>query len=77
MNWSQLTKSDIDEFLQIYNINGQSLPLEEAINIAQKLFAQISETNGQVTEAIRDLYIASSLKNILESKLSNLLQLYI
>lgn len=55
MDWSKLTKSQLDDFLALYGVTGSS---KEAENLFSKL-----GPGSPITEPVRDLYIASTIKN--------------
>lgn len=63
MDWYRLSKDQLVDFLALYNINNNGRSKRELISLVDQLFSQILSHQGKVTPPIRDLYIASLIKN--------------
>lgn len=61
MDWTKLSKSQIADFLAMYGIDSSTDTLDVARNKAQNSLERVIKQSGQVTEPVRDLYVASSL----------------
>ncbi len=64
MDWYKLSDDEITDFLKMYNRdNPQDKTFTSKVITAQALFEEINSRGGRVTDPVRDLYIASLVKN--------------
>ena len=63
MDWTKLSDSQISDFLSFYHVQPGMADYQEKVLLAKELFTRVSAQGFQVTEPVRDLYIASLVKN--------------